>query len=116
MTNWGFHIAKSRIIDMDTADLGVYRKVAAKVPSAKLCLMCGACTASCTARNHTPFNLRKNHLLFRHGQFKGLAKEFDKCMLCGKCRLVCPRGVNTRALIYNMRMALDNLNYTRIKK
>jgi heterodisulfide reductase subunit C len=27
-------------------------------------------------------------------------------MLCGKCTLVCPRGVNLRALIINMRRVL----------
>jgi heterodisulfide reductase subunit C len=115
MKDLGFSISKSRTIDLDKADLSVYQKIIDKVPSAKLCLMCGACTATCSARNHTDFNFRKIHLLFRRGQFDGLADELDKCMLCGKCRLVCNRGVNTRAIVYNMRIILDNLNYKRIK-
>ena len=43
----------------------------------------------------------------------GLAAELDKCMLCGKCSLVCPRGVNTRAVIMNMRILLGGASYER---
>ncbi|MBO4382071.1 MAG: 4Fe-4S binding protein, partial [Bacteroidales bacterium] len=37
-----------------------------------------------------------------------LEEELQKCMLCGKCTLVCPRGVNLRSLIINMRQILSN--------
>jgi heterodisulfide reductase subunit C len=30
-----------------------------------------------------------------------------KCMLCGKCQLVCPRGVNLRNLILSIHTALE---------
>jgi heterodisulfide reductase subunit C len=115
MKNFGFNIASSRQLDMDNYDKESYNIVTSKVPSAKRCLMCGACTATCTAREHTDFNFRFVHLMFRRGQFENLAEELDKCMLCGKCRLVCPRGVNTRAIIYNMRIILNDLNYKNIK-
>ena len=114
MKNWGFSISASRTIDMDKADLKTYSKITDKVPSAKRCLMCGACSATCAANNHTSFNFRKCHLSFRRGQFENLAEELDKCMLCGKCKLVCPRGVNTRAIIFNMRIFLNDLNYKKI--
>ncbi len=32
-----------------------------------------------------------------------------KCMLCGKCQLVCPRGVNLRNLILAIHNALETL-------
>ena len=35
------------------------------------------------------------------------ADALDACMLCGKCTLVCPRGVNTRAMIMEMRKELQ---------
>ncbi len=111
MKNWGFKIAESRIIDLDKTDRTAYTILTQKVPSAKRCLMCGACSATCSAGEHTNFNFRTNHLMFRRGVFEGISEELDKCMLCGKCRLVCPRGVNTRAIIYNMRIILDDLNY-----
>jgi heterodisulfide reductase subunit C len=77
--------------------------------------MCGACSATCSAGNHTDFNFRLSHLMYRRGQFEGLASELDKCMLCGKCKMVCPRGVNTRAVVYNMRIFLNDMNYKNIE-
>ena len=115
MKNWGFSISTSRVLDMDSADRSAYKKLTEKVPSAKRCLMCGICSATCTAREHVDFNFRFCHLMFRQGQFENLSEELDKCMLCGKCKLNCPRGVNTRAIIYNMRIILDDLNYKKIK-
>jgi Fe-S oxidoreductase len=38
-------------------------------------------------------------LLLRQGQTENLEKEINKCMLCGKCILVCPRGINIRNVI-----------------
>ncbi len=115
MKNWGYKILQPRALDFDVIDLETYNRLLEKVPSARRCLMCGACTATCSANLHIDFNLRKTHLLFSRGQFDGLANELDKCMLCGKCKLVCPRGVNTRALINNMRIVLNDMNYKSIK-
>ena len=78
------------------------------VPSYKRCIGCGGCTASCSARQFTDFDIRKVHCFFRRGQYDQLEDELQKCMLCGKCTLVCPRGVNLRSLIINMRQILSN--------
>ena len=37
------------------------------------------------------------------GQYESLGKELKKCMLCGKCTLVCPRGLALRPIIMTMR-------------
>ena len=78
------------------------------VPSYKRCIGCGGCTASCSARQFTDFDIRKVHCFFRRGQYDQLEDELQKCMLCGKCTLVCPRGVNLRSLIINMHQILSN--------
>lgn len=113
MSKFGYKIAKPRSIDLDRADTGLYKKLIRHVPSLERCLMCGGCTATCTVNDHTPFNFRKCHLLFRRGQLDNLGKELDKCMLCGKCTLVCPRDINTRAVVLNMRILLGTTNYER---
>lgn len=113
MKNFGYKISKPRGIDLDKADTSLYEKIIRHVPSLERCIMCGGCTATCSVNNHTAFNFRKTHLLFRRGQLEGLAAELDKCMLCGKCMLVCPRAVNTRAVVQNMRILLGNTNYER---
>ena len=58
----------------------------------------------------TDFDIRKVHNTFRRGQYDRLSEELRKCMLCGKCTLVCPRGVNLRSLIINMRQLLPPSN------
>ena len=113
MKDFGYKISKPRVIDLDKADVGLYKELVSHVPSLKRCIMCGGCTATCLVNNHTEFNFRKCHLLFRQGQLDNLDKEMDKCMLCGKCMLVCPRGVSTRAVVQNMRILLRCTSYER---
>ncbi|NDV46911.1 4Fe-4S dicluster domain-containing protein [Paludibacter sp. 221] len=113
MNKFGYKISKPRIIDLDKADFSLYKKLTRHVPSLKRCMMCGGCTATCSVNNHTEFNFRKCHLMFKHGQLENLPRELDKCMLCGKCMLVCPRGVNTRAVVQNMRILLGSTSYER---
>mgnify|MGYP000775736821 FL=1 len=75
---------------------------------AAACIGCGACTAVCTAGNLTEFNFRKVHTLVRRGEYQGAYEEMNKCMLCGKCRLVCPRGINTRGVVMLIKRKLGD--------
>ena len=106
MKNFGFKIAQTRQINLDTADAARRAALMERVPSFHLCIGCGGCTATCTAGQLTDFNIRRLHTAFACGQTEGLREQLDKCMLCGKCVLVCPRGVNTRGLIMQMRALL----------
>ena len=72
------------------------------------CIGCGACTALCTAGNLTSFNFRKVHTLVRRGEYEGAYEEMNKCMLCGKCRLACPRGINTRGVVMLIKRKLGD--------
>ena len=53
------------------------------------------------------FNVRKLQTLVRRGEYQGVRAELDKCMLCGKCRLVCPRGINIRQLVQTLKKELS---------
>ena len=112
MENFGFSLKKSRTVNLVHADMQKFDQLIAAVPSYKRCIGCGGCTASCSARQFTDFDIRKVHNTFRRGQYDRLADELRKCMLCGKCTLVCPRGVNLRSLIINMRQLLTPSNET----
>jgi len=105
MVNFGFQINQGRTInlDMDRAPLKQLEEV---VASFRRCIRCGACSATCSAAQFTDFNIRKIHTTFRTGMYKEVAEALNPCMLCGKCTLVCPRGVNLRALVVNMRKIL----------
>ena len=108
MENFGFSLKQSRTVNLAQADMHKFDQLLAAVPSYKRCIGCGGCTASCSARQFTDFDIRKVHCYFSRGQYSRLEEELQKCMLCGKCTLVCPRGVNLRSLIINMRQILSN--------
>ncbi len=100
---FGFEIAKTRVIELDDTSRERLAHLTELVPSHEVCIYCGACAATCSAGSFTSFNIRKIHTMFRRGQYENLSNELEKCMLCGKCTLVCPRGVNLRNLIIQMR-------------
>jgi heterodisulfide reductase subunit C len=96
---FGFAINKSRLIDYDKGDQRVRQYITEREPSFRLCFSCGSCTAGCTAGSHTTMNLRKINVFIRRGEIDTIRDEVTRCMLCGKCFLTCPRGVNTRNVL-----------------
>jgi heterodisulfide reductase subunit C len=107
MINFGYTIATTRVVNIDNCDFEKLHELEALVPSFKRCMNCGACTATCSAQQVIPFNIRKIKSLFQEAQYDKLSKELEKCMLCGKCTLVCPRGISLRPAIMNMRKILS---------
>lgn len=107
MKQFGYTISNGRSINMDDYRSEKVDRLLEAVPSYKWCIGCGGCTAACTAGGLTDFNIRRIHAAFFRGQYAGLDEQLTRCMLCGKCLLVCPRGVNTRSLIINMRRVLN---------
>ncbi len=108
MINWGFSISQPRAINMDKNDLIPSERIVRAMPLLEACIACGSCTATCTAGNLTDFNFRKVHTLVRRGEYQGAYEEMNKCMLCGKCRLQCPRGINTREVVMLIKRELSD--------
>lgn len=110
MNRFGFEIHKDRQIDFDKNNRSLAAYIRKYEPSFKLCISCGACTATCSAANLTDFyNIRKLNILLMRGEINEVSEDVNKCMLCGKCELVCPRGVNTRKVIIIMKEGIDKL-------
>jgi len=99
MEDFGFAIMKARVIDYDANDHSISEYISEKEPSFRLCIECGCCSATCTTGNFTSFSLREMQILIRRGELDKVRNNIKKCMLCGKCILVCPRGVNTRNVV-----------------
>ncbi|MCC8174715.1 MAG: 4Fe-4S dicluster domain-containing protein [Odoribacter sp.] len=99
MIFWGYSIPEGKTIDYDKNDKEFAEFLFKKAPDSALCIGCGSCTATCTAGNLTDFNIRKLQILIKRGEYEETRKNIHSCMLCGKCLLVCPRGVNTRKMI-----------------
>ncbi len=107
MDKFGFSISKGRQIDWDRNDRSVADFVREREPSFRLCIACGGCAAACTTGNFTRFSLREINILIHRGENYKPAADIGKCMLCGKCTLICPRGVNTRNVILAAREAFN---------
>jgi heterodisulfide reductase subunit C len=110
VNTFGFQILQARTVDFDQFDGRLLNDVLEKEPSFRTCLSCGGCTATCNAGTLIDFNVRKMNLLIRRGEITGLSREIDKCMLCGKCQLVCPRGINIRNVIMLLKKGIVKLN------
>ena len=96
---FGYSINHSSKIDLDEASRDLAMQILQYEPSFASCIGCGTCMATCSAGQFTPFNLRRLQLMVKRGQTARLHAEAEKCMLCGKCQLICPRGVNTRNIV-----------------
>lgn len=99
MDRFGFTISTGRQIDYESNDRSIAEYILDKEPSFRLCIECGGCSATCTTGNFTGFSLRELNILIKRGENDKVRQNLKKCMLCGKCTLVCPRGVNTRNIV-----------------
>jgi len=98
--DFGFKISPSAAIDLDKVDLTLYNKLVELEPDALKCMACGSCSATCTAQPWSGMSVRKVLLALQRG--RDVSGMLSGCMLCGKCTMVCPRGINTRHLILSL--------------
>lgn len=105
---FGYKPVPPRQIDYDNNDRTLFYFLRRREPSISICFSCGTCSATCPANDITPFSFCRIMLYIRRGEKMQIAREINKCMLCGKCRLVCPKGVNTRNVILITRDFLNS--------
>ena len=108
MVNFGFSTMEISSIDFDKADRKLASDIAIEEPSFTLCISCGSCTATCTAGKFNGFSFREMCHIIKLGEVTQAFAESEKCMLCGKCTLVCPRNVNTRNILRIVRKAANS--------
>jgi succinate dehydrogenase/fumarate reductase-like Fe-S protein len=109
--DFGFGIQAGRQIDLDGAGSDLSRELSAAVSAWDSCINCGSCAATCPSGQNGGLNFRQIHYRIRMLtdsilERKGGAllpaadrlRAIQSCFLCGKCQLVCPRGIPTRYL------------------
>ena len=110
MKNFGYSLQKDRQIDFDANDRTIVNRVVQLEPTFRICISCGTCGATCSAGQFTDISLRRIITNLQRGEYEGVAGEIEKCMLCGKCQMACPRGVSTRSLLLAIRKSLMEYN------
>lgn len=99
MKGFGFRLSPSSAIDLDKVGSRLFDELCSIEPSARCCMACGSCSATCTAAGYTGMSMRKVLLDLQRGMEGEAARMMSACMLCGKCTMVCPRGINTRRIV-----------------
>jgi heterodisulfide reductase subunit C len=106
MSEWGFKPTKSNQSDPVLLDFGLIEAIGRCEPSVYWCIGCGTCSATCIAAQFNNFNPRKIFQSVRSGRVENLETEISKCLMCGKCLLECPRNVNTRNILSNLKQII----------
>jgi len=115
MSKFDFLKINTRHIDYDKFDNRLLNYVLENEPSFHNCISCGCCTASCSAGKLTSFNIRRIGLSLRRGEIGKLNEEISKCMMCGKCSLVCPRDIQLRNVVFLIKKGIVELKKDNIQ-
>ena len=99
MTDFGYKLTPSSRIDLDRIPSPLHTTIFTLSSDISKCIGCGSCVASCSAGKITEMSLRRAILLIDRGLETEALSLIKGCMLCGKCNIVCPRGINTRDII-----------------
>jgi len=99
MSGFGFNISKSSTIEYKPEDFQLANIIEENEPTSRLCISCGSCSATCTGSEFAKLRMHYIHLYVKRNLTDKIREELQNCMFCGKCQLVCPRGVNNRNII-----------------
>jgi len=106
--DFGYNFQPSSAVNLDKTDLSVYNRLLQTDPDAATCIGCGSCSATCTGSQWSGMSVRKVLLLLQRGKRNEARNMLSGCMLCGKCTMVCPRGINTRHIILTLCRIMDD--------
>ena len=109
MIEFGYKIQTDRQINYDSNNRRILEFVRSNEPSVDWCMSCGTCASGCTAAVSTDYSLRRLIILARRGMEDEILAAVCRCRFCGKCFNACPRGVNTRNVIYMMQLAVTKI-------
>ncbi len=109
MIEFGYKIQADRQINYDSNNRRILEFVRRNEPSVDWCMSCGTCASGCTAATTADYSLRRLIILARRGMEDDILETVYRCRFCGKCFNACPRGVNTRNVIYMMQLAATKI-------
>jgi heterodisulfide reductase subunit C len=102
MVEFGYKITSGNRVDLDNTDNNLFRRLKDLSPGILSCIACGCCASTCSAGNFSDVSFRSSILLMERGLNKQSINIINGCMLCGKCTIICPRGINIRETILSI--------------
>lgn len=107
MAKFGYTIQESGVLDYDKSNSKISKYITDNEPTIRLCISCGACSATCTGGEFKKLEPHLIHLYVKRNMTGKIQSRLQNCMYCGKCQLVCPRGVNNRNVIRLLHYGLN---------
>jgi heterodisulfide reductase subunit C len=107
--DFGFGLNPSSAIELDKQDLRLYEKLCRIEPTAATCIACGSCSATCTAAVYSGMSVRKLLIGLQRRRSSVVKQMLSHCMLCDKCTMVSPHGINRRRVILTVCRLYDNV-------
>lgn len=98
---FGFAPMKKNSVNIYSSDKKKWTSITAISPEFKACLSCGACTAACPI-NHKGTKLSIRHTIIELNRGIDITSEIQECQMCNRCSLVCPKGLNTRRIFFEL--------------
>ncbi|MDP3451842.1 MAG: 4Fe-4S dicluster domain-containing protein [Bacteroidales bacterium] len=99
MADFGYGLTPGKGINLDDCNSDLFQKIVERSPDILKCIACGSCTSTCSGSIFSRVSFRRSILLLERGENREALNTLKGCMLCGKCFIICPRGINTRDII-----------------
>lgn len=103
MVDFGFTLSPEKQLNLDDLDNSLFYIIAKREPTILSCIGCGSCKSTCSLSFLVHNSFREAIVHLERGDLNSALKAVNSCVLCGKCSLVCPRGINTRGIIAEIR-------------
>ncbi|MBP5364654.1 MAG: 4Fe-4S dicluster domain-containing protein [Bacteroidales bacterium] len=101
MKQFGYTTLTKKSVNIYETDTSLWKELSAANPEFKGCLSCGACTAACPINNSgTTLNNRRTIIELNRGM--AITSDAANCQMCNRCSLVCPKGLNTRRIFFEL--------------
>lgn len=98
---FGFAPMKKMSVDIYSTEKELWNKLTTTSPEFKACLSCGACAAACPI-NHKGTKLSIRRTIIELNRGINCSSALPECQMCNRCSLVCPRGLNTRRVFFEL--------------
>lgn len=98
---FGFTTMKKMSVNIYSTDKTDWQNIIETSPEFKACLSCGACAAACPI-NHKGTKLSIRRTIIELNRGIDISSQITDCQMCNRCSLVCPKGLNTRRIFFEL--------------
>lgn len=92
---------RKKSVNIYDTDKTLWHNMITIAPEFKGCLSCGACAAACPI-NASGITLSVRRSVIEMNRGIDISSQYSQCQMCNRCSLVCPKGLNTRRIFFEL--------------